>query len=88
MACGTPCVVTEAGDSAEIVGSTGRVVAVGDMAGLARQLIAVLKLPTAERTALGQQARARVQENYEIGRVARQYEAVYEQVHAQGRVGA
>ena len=80
MACGTPCVVTNAGDSADIVGSTGRVVAVGDMDGLARELVAVLNLSPAERATLGQQARQRVQENYEISRVARMYEAVYESV--------
>lgn len=83
MACGVPCVVTDAGDSAEIVGSTGRVVAVGDMDGLARELVAVLRLPAHERAALGQQARARVQAEYEIGHVTRLYEAVYERVAAQ-----
>jgi len=83
MACGAPCVVTAAGDSAEIVGSTGRVVAVGDMDGLARELVAVLHLPVEERVALGRQARARVQAEYEIGHVTRLYEAVYERVAAQ-----
>lgn len=80
MACGVPCVVTDAGDSAEIVGDTGRVVPVGDMDGLARELVAVLNLSAAERAKLGQQARARVQANYEIGHVTRMYEAMYERV--------
>lgn len=80
MACGVPCVVTAAGDSAEIVANTGRVVPVGDMDGLARELVAMLSLPADERVALGQQARARVQANYEIGHVTRLYEAMYEQV--------
>lgn len=80
MACGVPCVVTDAGDSAEIVGGTGRVVPVGDMDGLARELVAVLNLSAAERVTLGQQARARVQVNYEIGHVTRMYEAMYERV--------
>lgn len=78
MACGVPCVVTDAGDSAEIVGDTGRVVPVGDMNGLARELMAILNLSVAERVALGQRARQRVQENYEIGHVTRMYEAVYD----------
>jgi glycosyltransferase involved in cell wall biosynthesis len=88
MACGVPCVVTDAGDSAEIVGSTGRVVAVGDMAGLARELVAVLQLPAHERAALGTQARARVEENYEIGHVTRLYENFYTRVLADDRKGA
>jgi glycosyltransferase involved in cell wall biosynthesis len=88
MACGVPCVVTDAGDSADIVGNTGRVVAVGDMAGLARELVAVLQLPAHERAALGTQARARVEENYEIGHVTRLYENFYTRVLADDRKGA
>lgn len=80
MACGAPCVVTDAGDSAEIVGATGRVVPVGDMAGLAQQLLQVLRLSATERAALGQLARARVQSEYEIGHVVGLYQAFYERV--------
>jgi glycosyltransferase involved in cell wall biosynthesis len=80
MACAVSCVVTDAGDSAEIVGSTGRVVAVGDMAALAQQLLEVLRLPATERAALGKQARARIQAHYEIGHVAGLYQAFYERV--------
>ena len=77
MACGVPCVVTDVGDSAEIVGDTGRVVSQGDMAGLARELIQVLRLAPETKMALGMQARRRVACYYEIGHVARQYEAFY-----------
>lgn len=83
MACGVPCVVTDAGDSGEIVGRTGRVVAVGDMVAMAQQLLEVLHLPAADRAALGRQARARVQAEYEIGHVAGLYQAFYERVAAE-----
>ncbi len=83
MACGLPCVVTDAGDSAEIVGNTGRVVAIGDMAALAQQLQEVLGLPSAQRAGMGQQARTRVQVEYEIGHVAGLYQAFYERVAAE-----
>lgn len=83
MACGVPCVTTDSGGPAEVVGNTGRVVAVGDMAALAQQLLKVLRLPVAERVALGKQARARVQAQYEIGHVAGLYQALYERVAAQ-----
>lgn len=77
MACEVPCVVTDVGDSAEIVGKTGRVVPSGDMAGLAHILVEVLKLPLAQRQALGKQARERIQNRYEISNVVKQYEAFY-----------
>lgn len=80
MACGLPCVVTDAGDSAEIVGPTGRVVPVGDMPAFAMQLLEVLCLPAIERETLGLQARARVQAQYEIVHVAGQYQAFYERL--------
>jgi glycosyltransferase involved in cell wall biosynthesis len=80
MACGVQCVVTDVGDSAEIVGDTGRVVLPGDMEGLARHIQEVLSLPVEEKARLGQQARARVAANYEIGYVTRLYEEFYERI--------
>jgi glycosyltransferase involved in cell wall biosynthesis len=85
MACGVPCVVTDVGDSAYIVGDTGRVVASGDMAGLAAALEALLALPPAEKAALGERAHARVAEHFEIGKVVGQYEAFYESLLANVR---
>lgn len=80
MACGVPCVVTDVGDSAEIVGNAGHVVAAGDMTALAQALVTVLLLSPEPKAALGVQARARVGAHYEIGHVTRLYEAFYEQV--------
>ncbi|MBI5862206.1 MAG: glycosyltransferase [Rhodocyclales bacterium] len=78
MACGVPCAVTDVGDSAYIVGDTGRVVASGDMAGLALALQALLVLPPSEKAALSERARARVAAHFEIGKIVRQYEDFYE----------
>jgi glycosyltransferase involved in cell wall biosynthesis len=80
MACEVPCVVTDVGDSADIVGDTGRVVAAGDMGDMARQLLAVLQMSVEQRRALGASARARVQERYELGNVVRQYEDFYSEL--------
>jgi len=78
MACGVPCAVTDVGDSAYIVGDTGRVVATGDMHGLAAVLEELLTLPLSARAALSNSARARVVEHFEIGAIVRRYEDFYE----------
>ena len=80
MACGVPCVVTDVGDSAEIVGNTGRVVAPGDMAGLARRLTELLQWSAEQRAQLGVLARQRIGDHYEIGDITRRYQAFYVQL--------
>lgn len=87
MASGVPCVVTDVGDSAEIVGCTGRVVAAGDMAGLAECLLELLRMPPEDRAALGALARARVEDQYEISRVVDAYQNFYVQVTAEQNHG-
>lgn len=77
MASAVPCVVTDVGDCAEVVGDTGRVVAPGDMQALGAQLLEILALPARERAALGRRARERVAACYEIGDVVRHYERFY-----------
>ncbi|MDR0672860.1 MAG: glycosyltransferase [Zoogloeaceae bacterium] len=77
MSCGVPCAVTSAGDSAFIVGDTGKVVDIGDMRGLADALAFLLSLPPAERADLGARARKRVAACFEIGSIVRQYEDSY-----------
>jgi glycosyltransferase involved in cell wall biosynthesis len=85
MACGVPCAVTDVGDSAYIVGDTGRVVASGDMHGLAAALGELLALPLSEKAALNERARARVAEHFEIGKVVQHYEDFYESLLANVR---
>ncbi|MEM9804833.1 MAG: glycosyltransferase [Cyanobacteria bacterium P01_D01_bin.56] len=78
MACSVPCVVTDVGDSAYIVGNTGRVVAPGDMVGLAKSVEILLGLPEDKRQKLGRQARQRIQKNFEISHVVGTYEFLYQ----------
>ncbi len=85
MACGVPCVVTDVGDSAYIVGDTGRVVASGDMTGLATALHELLALSPSEKAALGERAHARVAAHFEIDKVVQQYEDFYETLLANTR---
>lgn len=82
MGCGVPCVVTDVGDSAYIVGNTGKVVAPDDMLGLAKALDSLLKLSTTEHFQLGQQARLRIVENFEISNVVNLYQSLYEKFYS------
>ena len=85
MACGVPCVATDVGDSAYIVGDTGSIVPPRNPAALADALDALLaKGPDHLRT-LGQMARRRVEQNFAIEEVVRAYEDMYEAIVNEAR---
>lgn len=77
MACEVPCVVTDVGDAAYIVGNTGKVVPKKNPLALANALSDILSLPMEERLLLGKKARERVKSNFEINKVVGQYENLY-----------
>ena len=77
MACAVPCVATDVGDSAAIVGGTGRIVAPDDVDALADAWSSFLRLGPGERAALGESARRRVSENFELQAVADRYERAF-----------
>ena len=77
MACGTPCVVTDVGDSAFIVGETGFVVKPRDSEGLAGAWRKLLDLGRDRRSELGKAARKRIQEHFDISKIVERYEALY-----------
>jgi glycosyltransferase involved in cell wall biosynthesis len=80
MACGTPCVVTDVGDSALIVGDTGRVVAPRNplaLAGAWRELIAA---GGEGRRVLGTAARRRIQQHFDLSAIVERYQAMYLQL--------
>lgn len=78
MACGVPCVVTDVGDSARIVGDTGRVVQPGQPDALAAAIESILSLSKAGRTSLGSAARDRISMHYTLSDMAAQYATLYE----------
>jgi glycosyltransferase involved in cell wall biosynthesis len=80
MASGVPCVATDVGECAEIIGNSGRVVMAGDMENLAKSVLELLKLPKTELNKLGRVARARVEECYEISSVTNRFETFYKQI--------
>lgn len=79
MAAGVPCVATDVGDSASVIGDCGNLVAAGDAAALARAIGELLALPPEQRAALGARARERVRAQYAMDRVAALYLAAYQE---------
>lgn len=80
MACGAPCVVSDVGEAASIVGDTGRVAPAGNGPALAAGIGELLELNVEERRLLGQRARQRIVENYDIGQFMARYDALYDQL--------
>jgi glycosyltransferase involved in cell wall biosynthesis len=64
MACGIPCVVTDVGDSAWVVGAAGIVVPPDDCKALSEAIARLSRLSREDRSTLGEQARKRVVENF------------------------
>ncbi len=77
MSCGVPCVVTDVGDSAWIVGETGRVVPTSNPDALAASWKSLVSLGSDGRHELGVLARERVRNNFSLDSVASQYENLY-----------
>jgi glycosyltransferase involved in cell wall biosynthesis len=77
-ACGVPCVTTDVGDAAAIVGELGWVVPRRDADALASAWERALACSPQERQHLGREARARLCANFEIGVVAEHYSTLYE----------
>ncbi len=82
MACGTPCVVTDVGDSALIVDETGTVVAPEDPHALAEAWRKLIEAGPEVRRRLGMAARRRVQQHFGLPTIVERYQAIYAKLAA------
>ncbi len=80
MACGVPCVATDVGDSALIIGDAGLVVPPRDAQALAAGWRTILMMSKPERVALGAAARRRIEEHFSLSSVVARYENLYREV--------
>ena len=80
MAAGLPCVVTDVGDSAFLLGNCGHVVPPREPAALAEALLSVVRSSPAERRRLGQAARARIERKFSLAAVAGQHMDIWSDV--------
>ena len=80
MATSVPCVVTDVGDSALIVGDTGTVVPPRDGNALAMACLDLLSIPPEARRALGGNARDRIAVHFDLDAIAGRYADLYERM--------
>lgn len=78
MACAVPCVVTDVGDAARVVGDTGVVVPPREPAALADAWEALLSAEPGARRARGEAARQRVADHYHLPAMIARYEALHQ----------
>jgi glycosyltransferase involved in cell wall biosynthesis len=84
MACGLPCVATDNGGAAELLGGTGTVVPPRDPGALAAAWDGLIALGPEARGSRGRAARARIIRYYGLGSTVARYESLYEDIAAQG----
>ena len=80
MSCRVPCVVTDVGDSARIVGQTGMVVPPRNPAALAEAWCKMVDLGREGRSQLGMAARQRIKEQFDLPQIVAQYECLFQEV--------
>lgn len=77
MACGVPCVVTDVGDSANLIGSYGLVVPPRDPYKLAFALDQLINMGAESRKKLGISARDRIIQYFSLKNIVEKYELLY-----------
>jgi glycosyltransferase involved in cell wall biosynthesis len=77
MACGVPCVVTDVGDSAYLVGDTGVTVPPRNPAALTHAIGQLIDAGSAKRRELGMAARKRIESEFSLSAIVRRFEDLY-----------
>lgn len=85
MATALPCVATDVGDSARLIGDTGRVVPPRDAGALADALADLAARPPRERMSLGDAAQRRLIAGYALSASLAAYRSVWEEAAHQAR---
>lgn len=80
MAAGVPCIATNVGESAELIGDTGWICRSPSAQDIEAALRAAIATPPAELRRRGVAARVRIGENYSLDAATRKYEDIYDRV--------
>lgn len=86
MACGIPCVATDVGDSARLVEATGVIVPPRNPEAMAHAMEKLIVDGEEKRKALGMAARKRIESEFSLARIWRQYEDLYNECLTRGQV--
>ncbi len=81
MSCAVPCVVTDVGDSAWLLGSAGKVVPPGDPRSLAAAIESLIALPPEGRRSIGHQGRQRILQDFALPAVVARFESLIHPAH-------
>lgn len=84
MISGTLCVVTDVGDSAYIVGDTGIIVKPKDYITMSKAIDEILNMKVTDYNLKSKKAKLRINENFDIKKIANQYENHYEELVKKG----
>ena len=88
MACGIPCVATDVGDTADIVGDAGVLVPPRDPRALAEGVFGILQLDAESRARLSAAARLRIETRFALAATAARYERFYMEIAGNGTTTA
>lgn len=83
MLCGIPCVATDIGDSAYILGNSNYITSPQNPEQLAATIEGLLSLDKDERTQVGLKGRQRIMDEFPHDMMLRRYEALYRRVYSQ-----
>jgi glycosyltransferase involved in cell wall biosynthesis len=86
MAVGIPCVATDVGDSALIIGEYGYLVEPKDDVALVVGIESLLEMPELERREMGQKARKYIEDEFTLSVTVRQYMDLYKTIILDQRI--
>jgi len=78
MSCAVPCLVTDVGDCAYLVGDAGFVVAPADPAAMAAKLVELIGMEEGARISVGKHARDRIIQGFSMAAALQRYGELYE----------
>lgn len=84
MSAGVPCVSTDVGDAAAIIGNTGTVVPPKNPKALAAAMLSMLSLPEEEYRQTCEAARRRVEERFNLDLITARYDELVKSLIAKG----